>query len=72
MALEREEELILEIKVTFNQRDSAILYPLQKLVENLLKNKQGKVRESWEEKVDVGRKSITKERFDFIESKLRN
>ena len=72
LAIERAEELILEVKVTLKQGGSALPFPVEKLVRLFLENKSGKVRGSREGKVDAGKKSITQERFGLIEGKLRN
>ena len=64
--------MILEVKVTLKQGGSALPFPVEKLVRLFLENKSGKVRGSWEGKVDAGKKSITQERFGLIEGKLRN
>ena len=61
LALERAEELILEVKVTMKQGGSALPFPVEKLVRLFLENNSGKVRGSWEGKVDAGKKSITQE-----------
>jgi integrase len=45
---------------------------VEDVVAKFLRHKKSRVRDTWEGKEDAGKKSITKERWELIEGKLRN
>ena len=72
VALRKAEKIIFDIRVQLAQGGSALPYSVEKLVAGFLEEKKGLIRGEWEGKVDKGNKSITKERYNLIEGKLRN
>jgi len=71
-AIERAEDLVLEIKSVLRAGGTASKVTAEDLVSRFLKTKSARIREEDEGKSDAGRRSITKERYVLIEGKLRN
>lgn len=71
-AIEKSEELVMELRVVLKQGGSAKPVPVEEMVQKFLRVKKSLVRGDWEGKEDRGRKSITLERYGWIEGKLRN
>ena len=71
-AVMKAEEMVIEIKVQLKQGGSAFPFPVENLVAKFLVEKAHRIRGEWEGKEDAGRKSITQQRFQLIEGKLRN
>ena len=72
IAVMKAEEMVIEVKVQLKQGGSALPFPVEDLVAKFLVEKAHRVRGEWEGKADAGRKSITQQRFQLIEGKLRN
>ena len=63
---------VVNVRTQIQQGVNLRSTPVSKLVEAFLDHKQTKVRGEWEGKEDAGTKSITKQRFGNIKSKLNN
>ena len=71
-AIQKAQDLLLEVKVDIKQGSSIVPVPVEVVVEKFLEFKKSFVRDEWDSKKDKGRKSITKERYVLISGKLRN
>lgn len=71
-AIERAEDLVLELKSVLRAGGTASRVTAEDLVSRFLKTKRARIREEDEGKADAGRRSITSERYALIEGKLRN
>ena len=72
IALQKAEEMVLEVKVQLKQGGSVLALPVSDLVDRFLRHKKTRIRGEWESKQDAGLRSITQERYGLIEGKLRN
>ena len=72
IALQKAEEMVLEVKVQLKQGGSVLALPVSDLVDRFLRHKKTRIRGKWESKQDAGLRSITQERYGLIEGKLRN
>jgi len=72
LSIKRSEEEVLELKVLLRQGGTPNKVTVEEFVKKFLKTKQVLIREEWEGKIDRGRKSITKERYQLIQGKLKN
>ena len=63
---------VVNVRTQIQQGVNLRSTPVSKLVEAFLDHKKTKVRGEWEGKEDAGTKSITKQRFGNIKSKLNN
>jgi len=72
LSIRRSEEEVLELRVLLRQGGTPNKVTVEEFVTKFLKTKQVLIRGEWEGKSDRGRKSITKERYQLIEGKLRN
>ena len=68
-AIERAEDLVLELKSVLRAGGTASEVTAEDLVSRFLKTKSARIREEDEGKADAGRRSITKERYVLIEGK---
>ena len=71
-AIDKAEDLIIEVKVQLRQGGSVIPVSVELVVEKFLRYKKSLIRGEWESKDDVGKRSITKERYGLIQGKLYN
>ena len=71
-AIRKAEELVLDIKVTMKVGGTVVRFPVQELADRFCKYKKSLVRGSWESKDQRGKRSITKQRYELIEGKIRN
>ena len=71
-ALMRAQEAAVNIRVALAQGVVVVTTTVETLVEKFLRHKASRIRGEWDSKQEAGRKSITQERFDLIEGKLRN
>ena len=62
----------MELKILLRQGGSPNKVTAEEFVKKFLQTKKVRIRQEWEGKIDAGRKSITKERYELIEGKLRN
>ena len=72
LAIEKAEDMVMDIKVDLRSGVSVVPIPVQDVVESFLRYKKSLVRGTWDSKSDKGRKSITQERYILIAGKLRN
>ena len=72
IALQKAEEMVLEVEVQLKQGGSVLALPVSDLVDRFLRHKKTRIRGEWESKQDAGLRSITQERYGLIEGKLRN
>ena len=72
IAIEKAEEMVIEVKVNLRSGESVVPVPVVDVVEKFLRYKKAFIRGEWESKKDKGRKSITEERYVLIAGKLRN
>ena len=71
-AIQRAEEIVIDIKVAMRSGGTVVKFPVQELADRFCKFKKSLVRGSWEGKDKKGKRSITIERYILIESKIRN
>ena len=71
-AIDKAEDLIIEVKVQLRQGGSVIPVSIELVVEKFLRYKKSLIRGEWESKDDAGKRSITKERYGLIQGKLYN
>ena len=72
LSIERSEEMVMELRVLIKQGGSPISVSVEEFVKRFLKTKKVRVRGKWEGKEDRGKRSITGQRYELIEGKLRN
>ena len=72
LSIQRAENDVMELKILLRQGGSPYKVTAEEFVKKFLQTKNVRIRQEWEEKIDAGRKSITKERYELIEGKLRN
>ena len=71
-AISRAEEEVVELKVQLRQGGSIVRVSAEELVNRFLRDKATRIRGEWEGKDEAGTRSITRERYQLIEGKLRN
>ena len=71
-AILKAEEMAFEAKSDLRGGISLVPVPVENLVEKFLLFKKSRVREAWQGKKDMGKKSITQERYILIRGKLNN
>jgi len=71
-AIEKAEDLVLELKSVLRAGGTATKITAEDLVNRFLKIKYARIRQDDEGKSDAGKRSITRERYVLIEGKLRN
>ena len=72
IAIQKAESHVIDIRTKVAQGLKIKFTTTEKLVIEFLKYKKSLVRGKWDIKEDVGRNSITLQRYRLIESKLRN
>lgn len=71
-AIQKAEEIVIDIKVAMRTGGTVVKFPVQELADRFCKHKKSLVRGSWEGKDKKGKRSITIDRYILIESKIRN
>ena len=71
-AIKKAEALVIDIKVTMKAGGTVVKFSVQQLADEFCKYKKSLVRGSWESKDQRGKRSITNERYELIEGKIRN
>ena len=72
IAIQKVEEMVIDVKVDLRTGGSVVPVPVVDIVEKFLRYKKSFIRGEWESKKDKGRRSITEERYILIAGKLRN
>lgn len=72
LSIQRAENDVMELRILLRQGGSPNKVTVEEFVKKFLQTKKVRIRQEWEGKIDAGRKSITKERYELIEGKLRN
>ena len=71
-AIKKAEEIVIDIKVAMKAGGTVVKFSVQQLADEFCKYKKSLVRGSWESKDQRGKRSITNERYELIEGKIRN
>ena len=71
-AIQRAEEIVLNIKFAIRSGGTVVRFLVQELADRFCKYKKSLVRGSWECKDKKGKRSIIIERYILIKGKIRN